>query len=73
MLNVAKTQQSEGQLSAHASNDSIPMRIAAADIAFDVALADGMPCHQHSTGEGDTDIDMVPLSREQRKTGVQHC
>ncbi len=49
------------------------MRIAAADIAFDLALADGMPCHQQSTGEGDTDMDMVPLSGELRKTGLQHC
>ena len=43
------------------------MRIAASDIAFGLALADGMPCHQHSTGEGDTDMDMVPLSGQQRK------
>jgi len=68
---VAKTHWSEGQLSAHGSNDSIPMEIAAADIAFHLALADGMPCHQHSTGEGDTYMDMVPLSGELRNTGLR--
>ncbi len=47
------------------------MEIAAADIAFHLVLADGMPCHQHSTGEGGTDMDMLPLSEELRKTGLR--